>query len=133
MADTNPAEPDQRRQRSLSHMFSKVPYNVALKLELLDADEHGARVLMPFQEFVDNGGHTYHGGAVSSLLDAAGGAAAWSGHDFERWPARGSTVSLTINYVGAGRDDDLIATARVVRRARELQFIDILVESSSGT
>src|SRR5438270_13891386 len=104
MAEDGRDGPVQRRERALAHMFSRVPYNVALKTELLEADESGARVRMPFQGFVDNGGTTYHGGAVASLLDAAGGAAAWSGHDYTRWPARGSTVSLTINYVGPGGD-----------------------------
>ena len=126
-------EAARRRERSLGHMFSKVPFNVALKLELVDADEHHAQVRMPFQAMVDNGGTTYHGGAVASLLDAAGGAASWSGHDFTRWPAKGSTVSLTTNFVGAGRDEDLFADARVVRRAKELVFLDITVESASGS
>jgi uncharacterized protein (TIGR00369 family) len=132
MAEVNRDDPEERRARCFTHMFTKVPYNAALKLELLDADEKTARVRMPFQDFVDNGGTTYHGGAVSSLLDATGSAAAWSGHDFSKWPARGSTVSLTINFVGAGKDDDLIGTARVVRRTKELQFVDVLVESATG-
>jgi uncharacterized protein (TIGR00369 family) len=132
VSDVKPEDLSRRRDKCLEYIFTKVPYNVTLKLELLEADDSSAKVRMPFQEFVDNGGTTYHGGAVASLLDSAGGAAAWAGHDFARWPARGSTVSLTINFVGAGRDDDLIATAKVVRRAKELQFIDVVIESSSG-
>lgn len=132
MSELTPEHFARRREKCLDYNMTGVPFNVKLKLEIVHADDSSAHVRMPYQDDVDNGGNTYHGGAIAALLDAAGGAAAWSGHDFNRWPARGSTVSLTVNFVGAGRTDDLIAKATVVRRAKELQFIDVLAETDSG-
>jgi uncharacterized protein (TIGR00369 family) len=114
-------------------MFSKVPFVSALGLELVDWETEEGRVVvrMPYQELADNGGGTPHGGAVATLLDTTGAAAVWNGHDYDRG-SRGSTVSLTVNYLGTARDEAVIATGRCVRRAKELNFAVVDAVSESG-
>lgn len=70
-------------------------------------------------------------GAIATLLDTTGAAAVWNGHDYERG-TRGSTVSLTVNYLGAARNEAVIATGRCVRRAKELNFATVEAVSESG-
>lgn len=130
MADT---EQRSRHERSLRYMFSKVPFITALGLELVEWAEQEDHVVvrMPVNALADNGGGTPHGGAIATLLDTTGAAAVWNGHDYERG-TRGSTVSMTVNYLGAARGEAVIATGRCVRRARELNFATIDAVSESG-
>ena len=130
MTDEDPNT--RKRAAALNIMFTASPFITALGMELVSHHpEDGVKVRMPFGGTVDNGGGTPHGGAVASLLDTAGAAAVWAGHDFANG-GRASTVSMSINYVGAGRDRDLLATAKVVRRAKELSFAEISIATDEG-
>jgi uncharacterized protein (TIGR00369 family) len=93
------------------------------------ADEVVLRV--PFAERLTNDGREYHGGVVAALIDTAGAAAVWAGHDFDKG-LRASTVSLNVNYTGRTRGD-LLATARCVKRGRDLAFSEIRIEDPTGT
>jgi uncharacterized protein (TIGR00369 family) len=88
--------------------------------------EDGVRLRLPFAERLTNDGVVFHGGAVSSLVDTAGAAAVWAGHDFDKG-MRAATVSMTVNYTGGGRGTDLFADAVCVRRGRDLSFSEIRV------
>ncbi|MGV0045015.1 PaaI family thioesterase [Mycobacterium colombiense] len=122
-----------RHGKSLRYMFGKVPFVSALGLELVDWESEEGRVVvrMPYTELADNGGGTPHGGAIATLLDTTGAAAVWNGHDYSRG-TRGSTVSLTVNYLGSPRDEAVVATGRCVRRAKELNFATVDAVSESG-
>jgi uncharacterized protein (TIGR00369 family) len=85
----------------------------------------------PFSEQLTNDGREYHGGVVAALLDTAGAAAVWAGHDFDKG-FRASTVSMTVNYVGRAQGD-LIATARCVKRGRDTHFSEMRVNDPTGT
>jgi uncharacterized protein (TIGR00369 family) len=89
-------------------------------------------VRLPFRTALTNDGVYYHGGVVASAIDTAGAAAAWSNHDFDKG-SRASTVSMTVQYVGACKKSDLICTARAVKRGRELIFTEIDAADSDGT
>ncbi|WP_068182983.1 PaaI family thioesterase [Mycobacterium sp. UM_CSW] len=125
-------EQRERHGKSLRFMFTKVPFNKVVGLELIDWSEPDVAVVrLPFSEAIDNSGGTAHGGAIATLADVAGSAAAWNGHDYEKG-TRGATVSVTINFTGAARGEAVIATARCVRRARELNFTEVSIVSESG-
>jgi uncharacterized protein (TIGR00369 family) len=112
-------------------MFSKVPFTTALQITLEEHGPDGVVLRMPYTDLVDNAGGTFHGGAVATLMDNAGAAAVWAGHEYAKG-VRASTVSMTINYTGAGKDSDLLARARCVRRAKELNFTEIEIETEDG-
>jgi len=86
---------------------------------------------VPFDEKLTNDGKEYHGGAIAALMDTAGAAAVWAGHDYDKG-LRASTVSMTVNYVGRAQGD-LLATARCVKRGRDLNFSEIRVADTNGT
>src|SRR4051812_50060319 len=56
---------------------------------------------LPFRADLTNDGTYYHGGVIASVIDTAGGAAAWSNHDFTK-RGRAATVGVTVQDVGGG-------------------------------
>jgi uncharacterized protein (TIGR00369 family) len=86
---------------------------------------------LPFRADLTNDGTVYHGGVIAATIDTAGACAAWSNHDFDKG-ARASTVSMTVQYVGAARTSDLICQARTVRRGKELTFTEITATDADG-
>jgi len=89
------------------------------------------RLRVPFDERLTNDGREFHGGVIASLMDTAGAAAVWAGHDFDRG-LRASTVSMTVNYTGRAKGD-LVAIGRCVKRGRDTHFSEIRVEDTEGT
>jgi uncharacterized protein (TIGR00369 family) len=71
-----------------------------------------------------------HGGAIATLLDVAVTAAAFCAPEALD-ATSGATISLTVNYVRAGRGD-LVAVGRAVRRAGGLCFCDAEATDADG-
>lgn len=86
---------------------------------------------LAFREDLTNDGTYYHGGVIATVIDTAGAAAAWSNHDFAKG-TRASTVSMSVQYVGAARKSDLVCRARAVRRGKELIFTEITATDAQG-
>jgi uncharacterized protein (TIGR00369 family) len=89
-------------------------------------------IRLPFREDLTNDGTYYHGGVIAAVMDTTGAAAAWSNHDFNKG-TRASTVSMSLQYVGAAKKCDLLCRAHVVRRGRELIFSEICATDPDGT
>lgn len=83
-------------------------------------------VRMPTGGDAQNGAGRVHGGAITALIDNAATAAAWSYKNLGK-DARGTTISLTCNFLDASKASDLIADARVTRRGRSTVFVEIHV------
>lgn len=98
----------------------------------LDELSDGRAVLrLPFREEVATIGTVVHGGAIATLIDTAAMAAAWSGADVPE-TLRGATVSLAVSYLAPAEDDDLVATATVLRRGRRLTTIRVDIHADAG-
>jgi uncharacterized protein (TIGR00369 family) len=98
----------------------------------LEAIEDGrAELVLPFRPELATMDDIVHGGAIASLIDTAGMAAAWS-DDTEPESLVGSTVTLNVNYVSAARGQDLTATASVVKRGRNMVFSEVRVTEPGG-
>ena len=124
-------DPNVRKRAAIAEIMPKTPF-IGFMGVVFDTYEPDHVVLrLPFREDLTNDGVVYHGGVVGSVIDTAGAAAAWSNHDFDNG-SKASTVSMTVNYVGACRTSDLICTARTVRRARELIFTEIEATDVDG-
>lgn len=124
------AEQDRRRQL-IREMMPRAPFiaHLGLLIERYEPDEVTVRV--PFRADLTNDGTYYHGGVIASAIDTAGAAAAWSNHDFEKG-SRASTVSMTVQYVGACQQSDLVCHARAVKRGKELTFTEITATDAGG-
>lgn len=123
-------EEQERRRKAIVEVFLGTPFMGWLGI-VFERYEHDDVVLrLPFRDELTNDGTYYHGGVISSVIDSAGAAAAWSNHDFDRG-TRASTVSMTTNFVGACKRADLVCTARTVKRAKELIFTEITATEGS--
>lgn len=115
----------------MRQFFPTSPYVAHLGLQLTEMQPDMAVLTMPFRDELVTIGATVHGGAVASLIDTAAMVAAWSDATVTD-SIRGSTVSLTVNYLAAAQSEDLKATARVLRRGRSLVYLDVEVYGASG-
>ena len=124
-------EEQQRRRLAIRDLMPTTPFisSLGLVFDRYDPDEVVMRV--PFREDLTNDGTFFHGGVIASAIDTAGAAAAWSNHDFDKG-ARASTVSMSVQYVGAAKRSDLVCTARTVRRGKELTFTEITATDADG-
>ena len=100
------------------------PLGKHLGIELQEVEVDRARVVLPFAEHNVTIGDTVHGGAIVSLIDVAATAAAWATEQIPE-NLRGSTVSLTVNYLAGGRGQALSAEAKVIRRGSSLCFLEV--------
>jgi len=133
MADRGELTEDEQesRRQAIPKVFPATPFMSWLGVQF-DSYEHDDVVLrLPFRDELTNDGIFYHGGVVASMLDTTGAAAAWSNHDFNKG-ARASTVSMSIQYVGACKQSDLICRARTVKRGKELTFTEITATDADG-
>jgi uncharacterized protein (TIGR00369 family) len=107
------------------------PFVGYLSIELVALEPGKATLRLPYDKTVTTIGTVVHGGAIATLLDSAGAAAAWSDAAV---PAniRGTTISLAVSYLAAADDEDVLATARVLSRGRSLVYLDIEATTASG-
>jgi uncharacterized protein (TIGR00369 family) len=102
---------------------------VGVRLESLEPDE--AKLALDYDESLATVADLVHGGAISTLVDVAATAAAWSTPDGSV-PIAGTTVGMTVDFLRAARGVDLRAEARVVKRGRSLCFVDVEVADAGG-
>lgn len=107
------------------------PYAGHLGMRLVEMHADEAILALPFSNEVVTIGNTVHGGAIASLIDTAAMVAAWSGAPMPE-QLRGTTVGLTVSYLAAASGEDLLATARVLRRGRSLVYLDVDVRNQAG-
>ena len=132
MADELSEDEQERRRQAIREIFPTTPYMAWLGI-VFDRYEHDDVVVrLPFRPDLTNDGVAYHGGVIAAVIDTAGAAAAWSNHDFTKG-ARASTVGMSIQYVGAAKQSDLVCHARAVKRGRELIFTEITATDAEGT
>jgi uncharacterized protein (TIGR00369 family) len=133
--DSRPAltEEDQQRLRgAVPATMLSTPYLSGFDLVFDRYEPDDVVLRLPFRADLTNDGTYYHGGVVATVLDTAGAAAAWSNHDFTKG-ARASTVAMSLQYVGACKQSDLVCAAQTVRRGKELTFVDMSATDAGGT
>ncbi len=106
-------------------MQDGIPFNRVLGVRVVSAQPGTVRLLVPFRpELVgDPLRPALHGGVLSALADAAGGAALWSGIDDDR--GRVSTIDLRVDYLCPARLEDVHAIATTVRLGKRVGVADI--------
>jgi uncharacterized protein (TIGR00369 family) len=102
------------------------PFAAALGIQVVELKPDHAVLAMPFKQELATIGDVVHGGAISTLVDTAAMAAAWSTDDVPETP-RGTTVALSVSFVAAARGADLSAAARVVKRGGTLCHCEVEV------
>ena len=108
------------------------PFVLQLGISVEKLEPDLAILVLPFRETSTTIADVVHGGALSTLIDTAATAAAWAGAE-TTGSLRGTTVALSVNFVGAARGQDVTAAARVVRRGKTLVFVDVDATGADGT
>lgn len=105
-------------------------YPMLLGLEVEETRIDYCRMRMPFKPELLHAGGIVHGGAIASLMDAVlvpAVGAVLSPND------RFSTVDLHVQYIGAVKDEDVVAEGWVTKRGRSVVFCESeAVGASSG-
>ena len=115
----------------INDIIAAGPFGQHVGLSVDEVETDRVVVRMHGQPHILNGLGNVHGGATAALLDTAATAAAWATPDAKP-TTRGTTVALTINYIGAGRSGDIIAEATVVSRGGTLTVVDAIARDEAG-
>jgi uncharacterized protein (TIGR00369 family) len=111
--------------------FARVPYAARLGVTVTEVSDGRALLLLPYQLDHMNAGGVLNGGASASLITMAGTFAAWAGVDLEtKTDVR--CVDLAVQYLDGGREEDVVAEARVLRRGRDVVFVDVAARTPAG-
>jgi uncharacterized protein (TIGR00369 family) len=124
-------EEQHRRRQAVREFMPTTPFIAGLGLTIERYEPDDVLLRLPFRPELTNDGTFFHGGAIAAAIDTAGAAAAWSNHDFDKG-ARASTISMSVQYVGAAKQSDVLCTARTVRRGKELIFTEITATDADG-
>jgi uncharacterized protein (TIGR00369 family) len=108
-------------------MEEVIPFNRFLGVKLAATRKGFARLEIPFRDELvgDPMRPALHGGVLSALGDAAGGAAVWAGMDDDN--ARISTIDLRIDYLRPARLTTLVAEANLVRLGNRVGVADVRI------
>ena len=109
------------------------PYwaTIGVKVDEVHAPGH-VTLKLPMQPAVGNRRGVIHGGAIMSLIDAAGGGAVHSLTPAGEVAPGSPTTDINVTFVSAARGD-VRATGRVVRRGRSIAFVQVEVHDEDGT
>lgn len=112
-------------------MYPEIAFQKLLDIKVEDAKpgQNHAVVRLPFHKQLCGGGKAYHGGVISSLIDLTGALATWCGHDASKG-MKASTVTLNVQFLSAALGQDIVARAEVKRRGKDLNFVDVVVETA---
>ena len=113
------------------NVIARGPFGEHVGLSVEEAEVDRVTVRMKASPQVMNGLNIVHGGATATLLDTAATCAAWATPEAKP-TTRGTTVALTINYIGAGQASDMIAEGRVVSRGGSLTIVDVVARDEAG-
>jgi uncharacterized protein (TIGR00369 family) len=110
--------------------FERLAFAQFLNVHVVQVSHERALLRLPFQEDNANQGGVLHGGATASLIHMAGTLAAWTGIDLQAEPLV-HTVDLSIQYLAAALREEITAAAQVLRRGRDIFFLDVTVRGAA--
>ncbi len=110
--------------------FEQIRFAQFLGAEIRELEPERAVVRLPFQPENANPNGPLHGGATASLLNLTGTLAVWTGADLAGASLL-RTVDLSLQYVAAAMHEDVTAEARVLRRGRDVFFLDVTASGAS--
>jgi len=106
------------------------PYARSLGVVVEAVDAERARIRIPYKDENSNPGRALHGGVPASAIDIAGVLAASAGKDGAGLET--GTLDLSVLYLAAAIGEDIVAEAEVLRRGKELSYVDVEVRTDAG-
>lgn len=105
-------------------------YTAALGVRVESVDAESALLWLPFAEQNCNPGKALHGGCAASL--AVTGAHAVTRAALGAGSGPWHTAALQVNYLAAAIDEDVTARATLLRRGKEMCFVEVDVAREDG-
>lgn len=105
-------------------------YSKQLGVGIEALNEEAATLVLPFREGNSNPGGALHGGVYASMSVIGAQAVARTALGVEVGPFH--TPGFQINYLAAAINEGVSAQARLLRRGKELCFVEVTVSSESG-
>lgn len=115
----------------LAARCERVPYNQSLGIHIESVEVDHVRLRVPYKDENSNPGRALHGGVAASTINIAGVLAAWTGIE-ERPELETGTLDLSVNYLAAAIGEDIVATAEVLRRGKEIIYSEAEVRNDAG-
>lgn len=106
------------------------PYGAALGVQIESADAESARLYLPFKDENSNPGQALHGGVAASLINLGGLVVSQESLGAEA--ERIHTASVQVTYLAAAIGEPVIAEATLLRRGKEICFVNIDVSTEEG-
>ena len=120
-----------RRIEQAQARFGQVAFAEWLGVTIREVAHDRAVLVLPYRPEHLNAAGVLNGGASASLVTMAGALAAWTGADLDA-DLHLSCVDLSVQYLAAAAEEDVMAEARVLRRGRGLVFLDVALRSQTG-
>jgi uncharacterized protein (TIGR00369 family) len=117
--------------RALADRLEAVPYARALGVRVESAGAERVRLRIPYKDENSNPGRALHGGVAASSIGIAGALASEAGFAVDG-PAEATTLDLTVSYLAAAIGEDVVVDGTVLRRGKELAYVDIAVRTDAG-
>ena len=110
--------------------LAAAPYAARLGVVVESVEPERARIRVPYKDENSNPGRALHGGVPASTIAIAGVLAASAGAP-ERVHDR-RTLDLSVDYLAAAIGEDIVAEAEVLRRGKEIVYVDVDVRNDAG-
>ncbi|MEE3325929.1 MAG: PaaI family thioesterase [Myxococcota bacterium] len=115
---------------SLRRWVEESPYSAALGTQLEKAEEGVVEILLPYQEGNSNPGGALHGGCAATL--AAMGAQCVTRLAMGEDAGPFHTAGIQVNYLSAALSEDVVARAELLRRGKDMSFVQTRIETRDG-
>lgn len=115
---------------AIQDWIDKSPYALALGVLCDSIDEDKVSLVLPYAEQNANPGKALHGGCAASLAIIAGQAIARATLGQGAGPFH--TAGLQVNYLAAAMGEEVTATGRLLRRGKNMCFVEIDIATREG-
>lgn len=105
------------------------PYGKALGVVLDELSDAAACLRLPYRDENTNPGRVLHGGVAASLVAISGQALARAALGAESGPWH--TAGVQVTYLAAAIGEEVRATSRLLRRGKEICFVDVEVRTAA--
>lgn len=105
-------------------------YGAAIGVRVDSLGDDGAKLVLPYRDENSNPGQALHGGCAASLGVIGGQAVARAALGADAGPFH--TSGIQVNYLAAAIGEDIAATARLLRRGKDMCFVEVDVATHAG-
>ncbi len=116
------------RFASLASIIQGDPFLGSLDVHVIEAEGGHAKLMLPESDRVLRHGGIVNGGAICTLMDAAGGTATATVN-----PGKNQvTIEIKVNFLEPVKKGDMYCTANVVRAGKNIVVVEMSLTDSNG-